>query len=155
MCIWIACNLPVSVKAEVFRFLDVETGLKNGTRPSAIGFGITKSLQLGEQLYIALVIVRPNGFEQNRESSVASGFPTETLLAYDIEISEASNVNSHGKWLAELGLTTRSDAIVYEHLLDHEVDKAGLLPTFFLSGKDAPFNIMHGSCRKLHGKGQD
>jgi hypothetical protein len=30
-----------------------------------------------------------------------------------------------------------------------------LLPTFFLRGQNTPLNILYGSCRKLHGKGED
>ena len=30
-----------------------------------------------------------------------------------------------------------------------------LLPTFFLQGKRSPLNLLYGSCRKLHGKGED
>ena len=29
------------------------------------------------------------------------------------------------------------------------------LPTFFLQGKRSPLNLLYGSCRKLHGKGED
>jgi hypothetical protein len=155
VCISVACSLPVSIKAEVFRFPDVETARKNGARPSAIGFGVTKSLRLGDHFHIALVIARPSLFEQNQASAMNGGFPTDTLLAYDLEIFEMDDIKSRGKRLADLGLTTGKNTIVYDDLLDGEDHNAGLLPTFFLRGKDAPFNIMHGSCRKVHGKGKD
>ncbi len=154
-CIWVACSLPVQVKAEVYRFSDLETSCKDGgARPSPIGFGATKSLPLGEYLHIALVIARPAGFEENQESATTVGFPTDTLLAYDIEI-EAEDENGSRKRLSELGLTSGRNTIVYEDLLVGKVDRTCLLPTFFLGGKDGPLNIMHGSCRKLHGKGED
>jgi hypothetical protein len=124
-------------------------------QPSPIGFGVTKSVQLGEHLHIALVVVRPVGSDHNQESVMRASFPTDTLLAYDIEIMHMNDAQGQGKRLAELGLTSGINTIVYRDPLASEVDTAGLLPTFFLRGKDAPFNIMHGSCRKLHGKGKD
>lgn len=153
VCIWIACNLPVRVKAEVYRFSDLELSSKNGTRPSAIGSGVTSSLPLGEHLHVALVIARPIGIEKASSSADKVGFPTDTLLAYDIEIMGMVDVK--GRRLKELGLTTGSKAIVYVDPQSNGVENSGLLPTFFIRGKDVPFNLLHGSCRKLHGKGKD
>ena len=155
VCIWVACSLPVNIRAEVFRFSDVETARKYGKLPSAIGFGVTKSLRLGDHFHIALVVARPTIFEQDRHSATNIGFPTDTLLAYDLEIFELADTKSRGKRLADLGLTSGKNAIVYSDLPDGEVHSVDLLPTFFLRGNDAAFNIMHGSCRKLHGKGKD
>jgi hypothetical protein len=153
VCIWIASSLPVRVKAELFRFSDVEMSSQNGTRPSAIGSGVTSSLPLGEHLHVALVIARPNGFEKDSEPADKLGFPTDTLLAYDIEIIGMGDVK--GRRLKELGLTTGRNAIVYVNDPGNGVDKSGLLPTFFIRGKDVPLKLLHGSCRKLHGKGKD
>jgi hypothetical protein len=156
VCVWVACSLPVSIKAEVFRFSDVEMNRKNKKlRPWPIGFGLTKSVKLGEHLHIALVIARPIALEPDQESAMGSGFPSDTLLAYDIEIIEGNSAESKGKRLSELGLTSGRNSIVYEDSIDGELDKTGMLPTFFLRAKDGQFNIMHGSCRKLHGKGED
>ena len=155
VCIWVACNLPVRIKAEVYRFSELETARKNGSQPVAIGLGVTKSIRLGDHLHIALVIARPAAIEENQDSAVNVGFPTDTLLAYDLEITEMDEITRPGKRLADLGLTSGKNAIVYKDPLGGEEDNPGLLPTFFLKGKDAPFNLMHGSCRKLHGKGKD
>lgn len=144
----------MSIKAEVFRFSDVETSHKKGMEASAIGFGATKSLRLGEHLHIALVIVRPAGFDNEVKTGVPARFPTDTLLAYDIEVAEENNAKQRGKRLAELGLTSGENAIVYS-TEGSRIESVGLLPTFFLKGKGSPFNILHGSCRKLHGKGED
>jgi hypothetical protein len=144
------------VKAEVFRFSDVEMSSRNnGVRPSPIGSGVTTSLPLGEHLHVALVMAQPTGFDQNQDSATSTGFPLDTLLAYDIEIIDAGHVKRQGRRLAELGLTSGSNAIVYKDNLSGELDKEGLLPTFFLKGDGGPLNIIHGSCRKLHGKGED
>ena len=48
VCIWVACNLPVSAKAEVFRFSELEISRKSkGAKPSPIGVGTTKMILLG------------------------------------------------------------------------------------------------------------
>lgn len=156
VCIWVACSQPVNVRAEVFRFSQLEISRKSkGARPPPIGVGATKSIQLGEHLHVALVIARPIGIEQNPESDVGSGFPSDTLLAYDIEIFDGDDAKNNGKRLTDFGLTRGKNSIVYKDTLSGEAELVDLLPTFFLRGKDGALNIMHGSCRKLHGKGED
>jgi hypothetical protein len=66
-----------------------------------------------------------------------------------------NNSPGQGKRLAELGLTRGTNRIAYKDPLDSDFDVEGLLPTFFLRGEDSAFNLMHGSCRKFHGKGED
>ena len=51
--------------------------------------------------------------------------------------------------LKDLGLLSGKNTIVYAN------QNVVSLPTFFLRGKNAPVNFLHGSCRKLHGKGED
>ena len=128
----------------------------SSTGPMPIGSGIAKSIKLGERLHITLVIARPNENAKGEKSKAR--FPTNELLAYDIEIVDANNPKgAKGLRLADLGLLTEKDAIVYGRLQDdNDSSKKGpLLPSFFLRGKTGPLNILHGSCRKLHGKGED
>ena len=54
VCIWVACSKPVTVKAQVFLFSDLQK--QDTNKPLAIGSGITKSIQLGERLHVALAI---------------------------------------------------------------------------------------------------
>jgi hypothetical protein len=165
VCIWVACDMPVRVKAEVYRFSDLQTHHEEGEQSSAIGLGTAKSVRLGEHLHIALVIARPitaaEGSQQNQSNEKMACFPNDILLAYDIEIAKETNGGdrSKGKRLAGFGLTSGKNSVVYSKntgnkLVDKDED---LLPTFFIRGKHngAPLNILHGSCRKLHGKGED
>jgi hypothetical protein len=164
VCIWIACSKPVTAKAEVFRFSD----LHNPENPRAIGSGVAKSIRLGDRLHIALIIARPMQGQQDESSS--REFPIGTLLAYDLEIT-GTNGEAPRKRLADFGLLNGISSISYLQ------GNSRSLPTFFikkdngqesgLHGNDndndndngdrssSSLNIIHGSCRKLHGKGED
>ncbi|HEY6669150.1 MAG TPA: hypothetical protein VI033_08360, partial [Candidatus Nitrosopolaris sp.] len=86
-----------------------------------------------------------------------SSFPTHELLAYDIELSYYEGNIKKCQRLQDLGLLTGDKAVIYTNRHDDD-DEVVLLPTFFLQGQtdnNKPFNILHGSCRKLHGKGED
>ena len=63
-------------------------------------------------------------------------FPTDAVLAYDIEVE--------GRRLADLGLVGGADGITYPDLQ---------WPTFVLASRLR--RLLHGSCRKLHGGGED
>jgi hypothetical protein len=190
VCIWIACSTPVHVTAEIFRFADLkETELDKKTqiektsnnKPGAvvIGLGTTKSLRLGENLHIALVVAHPlrremanmrddisisNDTNINTTVTDRVDFPTDELLAYDIKVSYNNGSSRKSHRLNDFGMLSGKNSIVYSsHQHDRDNDsndddddtKALLLPTFFLRGQKTPLNILHGSCRKLHGKGED
>ena len=105
VCIWIACSKNVSVQAEIFRVrvnslekID-KTHNDNDDQSSIvdpIGYGSTKSIRLGENLFIALVVARPlqpNIEYNNNSPHDKMTFPTDELLAYDVEITY--DVDSH------------------------------------------------------------
>jgi len=129
VCVWLACSSPVTVTIEVFRANEIE-------RP--IGSGTAKSLKLGQHLHIVLGIARP--------SEGIGRFPEEELLAYDLKVMDG--IENKGKKLGDLGLLVGKNSIIYPQ-------SAVMLPTFFLKGEGNTMNILHGSCRKLHGKGED
>lgn len=131
VCIWLVCSKPVTIKAEILRFGDLRA---HQVKP--IGFGIAKSLRLGQHLHVTLVITRPSD----------NHFPTDELLAYDIEVTDSDSGKAMS--LKDLGLLSGKNSIVYTH-------QGVSLPTFFLREKNIPLNFLHGSCRKLHGKGED
>src|SRR5262249_60833823 len=69
-------------------------------------------------------------------------FPAGELLTYDVELDTGGTALR----LAGLGPPGGTGALGY----------AGFqLPSFFLQAPDAPLHVLHGSCRKLHGKGED
>ncbi len=145
VCIWLACSKPVTIKADIYKFDDRMRNTQGPSQSNAIGSGIAKSLQLGEHLHVALVIVNPIDPTGLDEVS----FPTDDLLAYDIELIDNESGTSTN--LKELGLLNGENSIVYSN----EYNTISSLPTFYLPGKDTPLNLLHGSCRKLHGKGED
>ena len=173
VCIWIACSKAVSIQAEIFRvepdslekrkieysYSSKDNQSKN-TNP--IGLGSTKSIRLGENLYVGLVVARPL---QSTSETKTSSFPTDELLAYDIEITYYidPHPNHHQKKserLKDFGLLSGENSIVYNkdyvNSNNNKRDNGIRLPTFFIRGKTGNLlNFLHGSCRKLHGKGED
>jgi hypothetical protein len=103
-----------------------------GERDEVLGRGTAESVRLGERLYVHLLTGTP----------CAGRFPAGELLTYDIELGDGGTTLR----LADLGLSGGVRPLGY----------AGFqLPGFFLQAADAPLRVMHGSCRKLHGKGED
>jgi hypothetical protein len=162
VCIWLASSKPVSIRTEIFRVDDLKKTRdthESKTKVKAIGLGSAESLRLGERLYVGLVIARPIQVEEdvvdNDSHTSKVGFPTDDLLAYDIELSYDDNYVKKSETLKDLGLLSGNNAIIYENQQSDDNNNDILLPTFFLRGQHTPLNILHGSCRKLHGKGED
>lgn len=180
VCIWIACSKAVDIRAEVFLLSDLEKKKTDssssyteggnddqtkGIKP--IGLGSAQSIRLGEQLHIGLVIVRPirldmesNRSSSNVENNVKASFPTDDLLAYDIEVTSYINSSQQNKRerLKDFGLLSGKNTIAYKPSLEDNNKEEGIrLPTFFIRGQEntLPLNLLYGSCRKLHGKGED
>lgn len=97
-----------------------------------VGTGTAESAQMGERLYVHLMTASPG----------TGRFPAGELLTYDIELDTGGRVRR----LGDLGLTTGAGALGYAD---------SRLPGFFLPAPDVPLRVLHGSCRKLHGKGED
>jgi hypothetical protein len=110
--------------------------------------GEATSITLGDNLHITLVQARPIP-KKGTVQSVELAFPTDELLAYDVELFENQSPapDSKGKRLEELSLVGDKDGINYA--------PQASLPTFFLKSEEKPLNLLHGSCRKLHGEGED
>jgi hypothetical protein len=104
----------------------------SGGPGEALGSSTAESVQLGERLYVHLLTATPR----------AGRFPSGELLTYDVELDTGGTVLR----LADLGLSGGPATLGY----------AGLeLPSFFLQAPNGPLHVLHGSCRKLHGKGED
>jgi hypothetical protein len=206
VCIWIACSMPFHMTAEIFQFrsllqkrayqqeqkAEIKQADNNAkTSAPAIGYGTAKSLRLGENLHIALVIAHPLRPEKvNMRDDISAGnhtpdintsttittdkisYPTDELLAYDIEVTFNDDSSRKSHSLKDFDLIYGKNSIVYSsnhqsHRYDDSNDnadgdinnkddtKASSLPTFFLRGQKTPLNVLHGSCRKLHGNGED
>lgn len=97
-----------------------------------LGEGSAESVRLGANLYVHLVTATP------RED----GFPTDEVLAYDVEVESGGSRRD----LSSLGLLDGDASIAYPGFE---------LPTFFIRESVPDLNVLHGSCRLLHGKGED
>lgn len=155
VCIWIATSESVRVKAYILATESLSNTLSDllGIPPDSLGKGEAESVQLGKNLHITLVQALPSGSSESLKSG-APLFPTNKVLAYDLEIwTNSSSIpqppvgaTQSGKRLKDFGLIDGPNAINYPGVA---------LPTFFLSGSGNPLNLLHGSCRKLHGPEED
>jgi hypothetical protein len=181
VCIWIATSKSVYSKVEIYR-----KGSINGLAVSKeddvegpnkqlnmyiVGEGNDSSLKLGENLYVSLIVARPLSFTQIKEynrADLLSAFPTDEILAYDLELFLPDGSKEKGLNLKDLGLLTGENSILYENpdskeTPDHNVHENKsfndlfALPTFYIPvGKSgSQLNVMYGSCRKLHGDDED
>ena len=129
--IWLATAAPASVTAEIFAVAAPD-------RPAdatltKLGSGSAETAQLGPRLFIHLIGATPE----------KQSFPTDELLAYDISVTERGEAP---KRLRELGLVGGRNSLAYGDLP---------LPTFFIRSQTPTLHVLHGSCRLLHGKGED
>lgn len=129
--IWLATAAPASVGAEIFVVGASEGG--DQSRMRGVGSGTAETAQLGPRLFIHLINATP----------AEDAFPTDELLAYDVAVQEEGGVL---KKLRDLGLVGGASSLAYGDLP---------LPTFFIRGQSPTLHVLHGSCRLLHGKGED
>jgi hypothetical protein len=87
---------------------------------------------LGPNLFVHLTEIAPR----------AGSFPTDEVLSYDLAI----DVGGTRLDMRDLGLLDGADRIAYQGFE---------LPTFYIPGSTPTLNVLHGSCRLLHGKGED
>ncbi len=187
-CIWIATSKAVFTKIEIIKFkrsnsgfassknvnenIDEEPGL-HSSQPDMIiiGCGSGTSLKLGDNLYVSLIIARPfplNGRNGPNGPNLSSNFPTDEILAYDMELYLSNESKDNGLRLKDLGLLSGENNIVYgnstsDQLHDHNghegksLPSLFSLPTFYIPGEKngSQLNILYGSCRKLHGNDGD
>lgn len=131
--VWLATSDEVRIEGRVrlasrdatVRGRDVSP--TSGPPLAHLGAGVADSRKLGKQLWVHLVSIEltPEAANLYRE-----GYPTETFLQYE---------------LYRDGTPLDLSALAYPPF--HA-------PTFFLR-ESGLMNVLHGSCRKLHGPGED
>ncbi|QOR66598.1 hypothetical protein IM538_23055 [Cytobacillus suaedae] len=132
VCIWIATSKPLKIGAKVYTVERNQASDSNTYQiiPTTFNSNIA---QLGENLYINLLRVTPS----------QGSYPIDTLLAYNLFFKKGLDLVDLGHF--DLLTHDSPDSIVYGDLD---------LPTFYISsGRHS--NILYGSCRKPHGKGDD
>lgn len=103
-----------------------------GEDNDAVGSGTAESVRLGERLHTHLLTATPR----------AGRFPVGELLTYDIVL----DTDGTALRLADLGLSRGTGTLGYGGFQ---------LPSFFLARPADPLCVLHCSCRKLDGKGED
>jgi len=134
VCIWLATLEAAEFQAKIYKKNnDLSPDEDTLTKEKLTVIGVSSQLdnqpetvRLGEQLYITLLTIKP----------VDELFPKDTILFYDVIIN--------GKNLDDLNLIKGQKGLAYPGLP---------LPNFFIPGKIS--NLLHGSCRKPHGRGKD
>jgi hypothetical protein len=124
--VWLATSEPVRASARVLR-------LPGSSEPVPIGSGPGRAVRLGPRLWVHLVTITPQ----------EEAFPAGELLAYDVALARDG---SEPLTLGSLGLLSGEVPLRYGDLP---------LPTFYIRSVAAALNLLHGSCRLLHGAGED
>jgi hypothetical protein len=131
--IWLALSQPYHIEAEMLKVTrDKNSDVFTYTKMDC--FSETRTVRAGKRLYVSLVKVSPE----------AGTFPVNTLLGYNLTFT-----SNRGEMLelGDFGLLTSGhpEAIVYDDLA---------YPTFYINEGNKN-KILYGSCRKLHGEGED
>ena len=128
--VWVATAEPASVTADVFA---IDAGGPGKYELQKVGTGEAETARLGPRLFIHLIGAIPEG----------DSFPVDRLLAYDIVVRPEDGAPKN---LRDLGLVSGPNSVTYGDLP---------LPTFFIRKETPTLHVLHGSCRLLHGKGED
>ena len=195
VCIWISTSKNVQAQVRIYRIVELKDAKANlindnntqnrgnlaqsaNHKLQAIGKGVNLPLQLGDNLFVNLIVAKPlgnyneNASHQNDKNSLE--FPTNELLAYDLELKIQSEVDKNEVFtLRDLGLLSGKNSILYDRdtqvhhdpqqrnepysKTEDKIKSFPSLPMFFIPDRkhDSALNILYGSCRKLHGDDED
>ncbi|HEX6674732.1 MAG TPA: hypothetical protein VF486_06880 [Actinomycetes bacterium] len=131
--LWLATSRPLTVHGEVVS-LEPRRG---GEGPERLGRGGARRVQLGPRLFVHLVSVLPD--------PAVGAFPGNHLLGYDLVVGDDAG-RQPPRRLGDLGLLAGPRTVTLGDLP---------LPSFFLPAGSPALNLLHGSCRLLHGHGED
>lgn len=129
--VWVATSAPIVVEGSVIS--PPAAGSATADQWTVLGRGRGDTMRLGAHLYLSLVRITPSG----------APFPLGKILGYDLVFTAPPD----SEFTDESGLLGL-DEIAYQGFP---------VPTFTLGlGADArKLNVLHASCRKFHGPGQD
>jgi len=137
VCVWLATSQPGPVTVEVVRLAaEGRADLDDRAAPdrlAGLGSAEATTVRLGARLWVHLAEVAPD----------ADAFPGDVLLGYDVVLRGA---DGRERRLADLGLLDGPDGLAYPGLP---------LPSFAVRQDEPALRLLHGSCRLLHGLGDD
>ncbi|MFS0821208.1 hypothetical protein [Bacillus sp. 1P02SD] len=131
--IWIALSKRYKLGAKLYQFENKESTTFSYHEIKCDSEATT--FRAGKQLYMSLIKLAPH----------ETHFPVDTLLGYNILFQKNSDIQD----LQDFGLLGKDQpySITYGDLP---------LPSFFIPDPcQKQTNLLYGSCRKLHGKGED
>jgi hypothetical protein len=133
--LWLATSRPVTVHGEIVS-LEPRRG---GEGQQRLGRGGAQRVRLGPRLFVHLISVLPD--------PAVGAFPSNHLLGYNLMLGgDDAAAGRPRRHLGDLGLLTGPRAVTLGGLP---------LPSFFLPARSPALNLLHGSCRLLHGHGED
>lgn len=129
--IWIATSRSMQIEAEFFQIKNVDGSY---TYQELVIVSEAMKVKIGTQLFVYLIKITPSNHS----------FPVDSLIGYNLWFTKDSKTYD----LKSLGLLTpgHPDSIVYGKLK---------YPTFQIKSSQNTSHIFYGSCRKLHGEGED
>ncbi|MEH7234580.1 hypothetical protein [Bacillus sp. JJ1562] len=131
--IWIALKKQYKLGAKLYQIENIDG--TNFMYQEVNSDSETTTFQAGKQLYISLIKLTPHD----------THFPVNTLLGYNLLFENNSEILD----LQDFGLLGKAqpNSITYGDLP---------FPSFFIPNPyEKQTNLLYGSCRKLHGKGED
>ncbi|MEH7417616.1 hypothetical protein V7266_20315 [Neobacillus drentensis] len=133
--IWMATSRGTMIDASIYEIETVSNQLSFAYHLIETNTE-TSTIRAGKQLYFHLIKVTP-----------AHGpFPTETLIGYNLHFTRGSDSLSDDLQSLHYLSPENQHSIVYGNLK---------YPAFMIKNGTSQSNILYGSCRKLHGEGQD
>ncbi|HYG00565.1 MAG TPA: hypothetical protein VD815_10770 [Candidatus Saccharimonadales bacterium] len=196
VCIWISTSKNVQAQVKIYRIIGsidakknliIDNNTQNCGNPAqsvphnlqAIGIGVNLPLQLGDNLFVNLIVAKPlanyNEHAGHLNDKDSLEFPTNELLAYDLELNSQSEEDKNEVFtLRDLGLLSGKNSILYDSdtqvhhhhrqersepysKTEDKIKSFPSLPMFFVPDRkhNSSLNILYGSCRKLHGDDED
>jgi hypothetical protein len=135
ICVWLATSFDPALGVEL-TILDVSVPYRE---VGILSTSVCRTIRAGENLYVSMIAAYPDA-KPPRQGK----FPKDTLLAYELWFTRDQAPGVTEK--VELRQLLESyDDLVYDGLLK---------PTFYLQG-ESRLILLHGSCRKPDGRGND
>jgi hypothetical protein len=135
--IWLATSIAVEVSAWLAR-VDASSSA-DAPRCSQFASGTARSTMLGHHLHITLV-----GIEKTQSGRSCEGLPEGSILAYNMELHIPDSLSDW--WFVGDAALLPVDVALGSYVLPTLI-----IPS--MHGRQTRF--IHGSCRKLHGRGDD
>ena len=136
--LWLATSVPLDGVTARISLMVASPGATAKATPLDVETTV-ETVTCGQRLFVSVVAVQRPG---------DATFPQDVLLGYDLTLRIKGSDWTLDKILRDTGWATRGLADISYAAFPQ--------PTFFIPGPwGQPLNLLHGSCRKMHGGGED